>query len=78
MPWWRMPAQPLFERTNDLMLVTVQIQGFDGSPANGSNAVQTESHPTKVMIPRVLARMEESCGASSLRITGILPCSFAQ
>jgi hypothetical protein len=46
-----MSTQSLFKRANDLMLNAVQIQRLNRSPSDGGNAVQTECHPAKVMIP---------------------------
>lgn len=73
-----MSSQLLFERTNDLMLRAVQIQCFDRCPADGGDAVYATCHPAKVMIPRMLAGMKQPHDTATLRITGILPCAFAQ
>lgn len=55
-----MSAEQAFKGADDLMLRTVKRQRFQRGPAGGGDAHQFVASPSKMMVPLLLAWMEQA------------------
>ena len=74
----RMPAEPGFERTNDLMFKGVEGQRVDRRPPDFGDPRHRAASPSKVQIPWLLAWIEQPHRHPGLRVARHLPRSLAQ